>query len=42
MSFQFKSTQLINEFVHHFPEDKKNQVINYLVVLGYDIAKKLG
>jgi hypothetical protein len=32
----------VNEFVHQFPEEKQNSVVNFLMILGLDIAHKLG
>lgn len=42
MHFHFKSSTLLTEFLGQFQEDKRQQVAEALLMLGVDIAKKLG
>ncbi|CAD8085708.1 unnamed protein product [Paramecium sonneborni] len=42
MHIENKSSKIISEFITQFPEERRNSVINFLLILGFDIARKLG
>ncbi|CAD8083251.1 unnamed protein product [Paramecium sonneborni] len=42
MHIEHKSNKIINDFIKQFPEERRNSVMNFLLILGFDIARKLG
>ncbi|CAD8213997.1 unnamed protein product [Paramecium octaurelia] len=42
MHIEHKSNKIINEFIKQFPDEQRNSVMNFLLILGFDIARKLG